>query len=287
VKPQQKAPSSPFSQSTPLSLPHCPTYQINEPARYHLNNYRPTDPAYIEQTAHYKRYIDAYCALASELHVCIVPGTIVERHAYPADTTSPHASAIVHHDASGSYTLLNVAYFISHTGRILDSYAKRNLWDQERLHLSPGPEAHRAIDTPVGRVGLLACWDLAFPEAWRALVADGAEIIVVPTCWTLDESSVYGLTLNPGYEKLVLDSLVTARCFENTCAVVFANAGGPEGVYVGLSQVAVPFRGPVGRMGGCEEGVLVVDIEMEVLVEAERNYQVRADMGRADWHYRR
>lgn len=80
---------------------------------------------------------------------------------------------------------------------------------------------------------------------------------------------------------------MTARCFENTCAVVLANAGGPDGVYVGLSQVAVPFRGPVGRMAGCEEGMLVVDIEREVLVEAERNYQVRADMARADWHYRR
>lgn len=195
-------------------------------------------------------------------------------------------SAIIHQDSDGAYQLLNVAYFISSDGSILGSYRKRNLWDQERLHLSPGHEVHKAISTPFGKIGLLACWDLAFPEAFRELVSDGAEIIIVPTCWTLDESSAFGLALNPNYEALVLNSLVTARCFENTCAVIFANAGGPKDVYVGLSQVTVPFAGPLGKLGN-EEGVLFAEIDMEVLHEAEKNYQVRADMGRENWHYRR
>ena len=37
------------------------------------------------------------------------------------------------------------------------------------------------FDTPIGKVGLLICWDLAFPEAFRELVSRGAEIIVIPT----------------------------------------------------------------------------------------------------------
>ncbi len=50
------------------------------------------------------------------------------------------------------------------------------------------------------------------------------------------------------------------------CMVVFANAGGPVGkktkggTYAGLSQVAVPFKGPLGKMGD-EEGMIVVEVE--------------------------
>lgn len=251
---------------------------------YHLNNYRPKDPAYIEQTSRYKFYLDHYCALARELKICIVPGTLVERHPWTNDLNQP--DAIILNDKDGNYQLLNVSYFISNEGEILGSYSKKNLWDQERLHLSPGHEKHKSISTPFGKVGLLSCWDLAFPEAFRELVYDGAEIIIVTTCWTLDESSAFGLKLNPNYESLVLNSMVTARCFENTCAVIFANSGGPSDVYVGLSQVAMPFVGPVGILGN-EEGILISEIDMEILKEAEKNYQVRADMLRDGWHYSR
>ena len=80
-----------------------------------------------------------------------------------------------------------------------------------------------------------------------------------------------------------------SRTFENTCAVVFCNAGGPvgkqtTGTYAGLSQVAVPFKGALGKLGA-EEGISVVELDMQILEEAEENYKVRADMGREGWHY--
>lgn len=131
----------------------------------------------------------------------------------------------------------------------------------------------------------MICWDLAFPEAFRELVRDGADIIIVPTCWTLDESSSYGLKLNPDYESLVLNTMITARCFENSCAVVFANAGGPPDTFVGLSQVAMPFIGPVNRMWDSSEGFFIADIDMEVLKESELNYKVREDLTSKNWHY--
>ena len=49
----------------------------------------------------------------------------------------------------------------------------------------------------------------------------GAKTIILPTFWTLADCSTYGLSKNPMSEKLFLESTVTSRAFENTCAVVF------------------------------------------------------------------
>lgn len=69
-------------------------------------------------------------------------------------------------------------------------------------------------------------------------------------------------------------------------AIVFANAGGPPGRgYAGLSQIVVPFVGPLTRLGSCAEGMSVVDVDLQVLEDAESNYKVRADLARDDWHY--
>lgn len=69
-------------------------------------------------------------------------------------------------------------------------------------------------------------------------------------------------------------------------AIVFANAGGPPGRgYAGLSQVTAPFVGALTRMGSSAEGMNVVDLDMQMLEDAEANYKVRADLASEDWHY--
>jgi hypothetical protein len=48
----------------------------------------------------------------------------------------------------------------------------------ERDHLTgSGRNEHEVFNTPIGKVGLLICWDLAFPEAFRELIANGAKIM--------------------------------------------------------------------------------------------------------------
>ncbi|KAI9736553.1 MAG: hypothetical protein M1818_006064 [Claussenomyces sp. TS43310] len=236
---------------------------------YHLDGWKPDDPNFRTQRADYKKYLSAYCSLAKELKICIVPGTALEKD---------------------GEDLANVAHFISSNGEVLSSYKKKNLWHPERPHLvSSGHTAHEAFDTPIGKVGMLICWDLAFPEAFRELIAGGAQIIIIPTFWTHADCSPEGLVYNSRAETLFLESTLISRTFENTCAVVFANAGGPvgrtnPGTYCGLSQVAVPFIGSLGKMGE-EEGMSVVDLDMQILEEAEKNYKVREDMGREGWHY--
>ncbi|KAK3044651.1 hypothetical protein LTS18_000714, partial [Coniosporium uncinatum] len=239
---------------------------------YHLTNWVPKDPGFLDLCGQWETYLKKYQDLAKKHKICIVPGTIVERHKDAAEEGD---------------RLLNVAYFIGNDGSILGKYVKKNLWGPEREHLtSSGPDMHEVFDTPVGKIGMLICWDLAFPEAFRELIAQGAKTIIVPTFWTLSDCIPEGLARNPSSEALFLDSTITARCFENTCAVIFANAGGPPGRgYAGLSQVTVPFIGPLTRLGSCAEGMSVVDLDMQILEDAEKNYQVRADLARHDWHY--
>lgn len=68
--------------------------------------------------------------------------------------------------------------------------------------------------------------------------------------------------------------------------MLLANAGGPPGRgYAGLSQVTVPFIGPIARLGSAAEGMLVVDLDMAILEDAEANYNVRKDLAADEWHY--
>ncbi|KAK3703128.1 hypothetical protein LTR37_014605 [Vermiconidia calcicola] len=229
---------------------------------YHLLNWVPHDPGYKEACSHWQTYLQKYQNLAKEFNICIVPGTLVE----------------LHDQGTQDERLLNVAYFIDNTGAILGRYQKKNLWGNiERDHLTSSTmDPHVAFDTPIGKVGMLICWDLAFPEAWRELISQGAKTIIIPTFWTLSDCSKEGLAINPVAEGLFLDSMLTARCFENTCAVVFANAGGPPGKgYAGLSQVCVPYAGALTRLGSHAEGMAVVDVDMGILEDAEKNYQTQ------------
>lgn len=170
---------------------------------YHLLNWLPNDEKFREACSHWETYLKKYQDLAKECNISLVPGTIVELH--DAGTKDER--------------LLNVAYFIENTGNIIGKYVKKNLWgDIERLHLtSSSMDPHPVFDTPLGKVGMLICWDLAFPEAFREMISQGAKIIIIPTFWTLSDCSKEGLAINPTAEGLFLDSMLTARCFENTC----------------------------------------------------------------------
>lgn len=238
---------------------------------YHLGLPDPKNP-FLRPRQGWAKYLDEYCALARECRICIVPGSYLERQQTKE---------------ADDEVLMNVTYFIDDEGQIAGNYKKKNLWHPERPFVSSSRhDPHVAFDTPLGKVGLLICWDLAFPEAFRELIAQGAKIIIMPAYWTLKDAGEIGLQRNPLSEQVFIDATVVSRAFENTCAFVFCNAGGPanEG-FAGRSQVAMPFLGCVGRIDECEEAMKIVTVDPAILEEAESVYKIREDMTGADWHY--
>ena len=62
-------------------------------------------------------------------------------------------------------------------------YRKAHLWDSEKLVFTPGDAAPPVVDTEVGRVAVMVCYDLEFPEWPRLAALDGADLIAAPVNW--------------------------------------------------------------------------------------------------------
>ena len=107
---------------------------------------------------------DLFGQLARELHIVIVLSLFEKR-----------AAGIYH----------NTAVVIEKDGSIAGKYRKMHIPDDpayyEKFYFTPGDMGFRPIDTSVGRLGLLVCWDQWYPEAARLMALAGAELLIYPT----------------------------------------------------------------------------------------------------------
>lgn len=99
-------------------------------------------------------------------------------------------------------------------------YRKVHLWHREKLFFEPGAERPPVVETPFGRVGVMICFDLQFPEWTRIAALDGADLLAVPTAWPLP-------AVRTGEQPSeVYIAVATARL--NVMAVVCADRTGLE-----------------------------------------------------------
>jgi predicted amidohydrolase len=112
--------------------------------------------------------------------------------------------------------LYNVAFVIA-KDKMLGSYAKAHLFplSGEDKYFTPGKKSV-VISTILGKIGLLICYDLRFPEMARCLTLKGAEILVIPAAWPLERIAHWRV-------------LLRARAIENQVFVLAANASGTQG----------------------------------------------------------
>lgn len=78
--------------------------------------------------------------------------------------------------------LFNSSVLIGPDGHI-GTFRKMHLWAAENLFFEPGDLGFPVYATPIGRIGMLICYDGWFPEAYRLCALQGADIVCVPTNW--------------------------------------------------------------------------------------------------------
>ncbi|MDR2256369.1 MAG: hypothetical protein LBE25_10280 [Arthrobacter sp.] len=81
--------------------------------------------------------------------------------------------------------LLNVAVVIEADG-IIGSYTKVHLWGREPEHFLEGTEPPAMVASQFGRLALMVCYDLEFPEFTRLAALAGADLVVAPVNWPLE-----------------------------------------------------------------------------------------------------
>ena len=152
-------------------------------------------------------------------------------------------------------TLYNSAALVDASG-VRAVYRKAHLWDREPECFRPGDARPPVVDTPHGRIGLMVCYDLEFPEWVRAVALEGAELLCVPTNWPVEP--------RPDGERPmeVLKTMVHAAT--NRMAIAACDRCGAErGVeWVSGSAIAGPDGWLLAGPPGPEPALLVADVDL-------------------------
>lgn len=141
-------------------------------------------------------------------------------------------------------------------------YRKTHLWDTEKTLYDAGRELP-VFDTPLGRIGVLVCYDAWFPEAARSLAFAGAEVICIPANapddWVPEERRVGGLTM--------LNVHAIAHANANRVFVAVANRVGDG--YLGRSCIIGPDGGVLEMGSAMEEVRIQADVEPGLATRAK------------------
>jgi N-carbamoylputrescine amidase len=190
-------------------------------------------------------------ALAKELDIVIV-GSLFEKR------------------AAGLYH--NTAVVLERDGTLAGIYRKMHIPDDpgyyEKFYFTPGDLGFNPVETSVGKLGVLVCWDQWYPEAARLMALAGAELLLYPTAigWNPEDP--------PDERRRQRDAWVTiqrAHAVANGLPVLVANRVGfeadptgqwPGSQFWGHSFVAGP-QGEILATGGEEAEVLVVDVDRQ------------------------
>ena len=167
----------------------------------------------------------------------------------------------------------NTAVVLEKDGSIAGKYRKMHIPDDpcfyEKFYFTPGDLGFRPIQTSVGSLGVLVCWDQWYPEAARLMALNGAQLLIYPT-------AIGGVGTDSKEEqqtqRQAWQLVQRGHSVANGVPVVTVNRVGheddPSGNAIGLDFWGYSFAtGPQGEIlaqfGTDEEGVKVVDIDID------------------------
>lgn len=207
-----------------------------------------------------------------------IPGPSTELLAQAArDTGTVIVASLFERRAPGLYH--NTAVVLDSDGSIAGTYRKMHIPDDpgfyEKYYFTPGDLGFQPIQTSVGKLGLLVCWDQWFPEAARLMSLAGAELLLYPTAIGWDSRDT------EDEQERQRDAWITiqrAHAVANGIPVLSGNRVGHEpdptdsspGIdFWGSSFVAGPQGEMLALASTSEEQVLIADVDLS------RSEQVR------------
>ena len=166
----------------------------------------------------------------------------------------------------------NTAVVLEKDGTIAGKYRKMHIPDDpgyyEKFYFTPGDLGFHPIQTSVGRLGVLVCWDQWYPEAARLMALQGAELLIYPTAIGYDPNDT---PEEQERQRMAWQTVQRGHAVANGLPVVTVNRVGMEdGVpFWGTSFVAGPQGELYYEASTTEEESIIVEIDMQ------RSEQVR------------
>ena len=166
----------------------------------------------------------------------------------------------------------NTAVVLEKDGTIAGKYRKMHIPDDpgyyEKFYFTPGDLGFQPIDTSVGRLGVLVCWDQWYPEAARLMALAGAELLIYPTAIGFDPNDTKD---EQERQRMAWQTVQRGHAVANGLPVVTVNRVGDEdGVpFWGTSFVA----GPQGEL--LYEAPTDQEVETIINIDMKRSEQVR------------
>jgi len=199
-----------------------------------------------------------YCELAKKCGVVIVASLFEKR-------------------APGLYH--NTAVVIESNGEIVGKYRKMHIPDDpayyEKFYFTPGDLGFHPIQTSVGKLGVLVCWDQWYPEAARLMAMQGAEMLIYPTAIGYADNDT---AEEQQRQRMAWQTVMRAHAVANGLPVIAVNRVGfepdPSGQTAGIQFWGTSFvAGPQGEIiyeaSTDDEESIVVEMDMD------RSEQVR------------
>jgi nitrilase len=195
---------------------------------------------------------DFLATTAEKLGLWIVAGTIPIRSS-----------------ADGRVAAASIVF--SADGKRVARYDKIHLFDvdipgkaeayRESAHVAPGHEPV-VVDTAVGRVGLSVCYDMRFPELFRKLSAAGAQILTIPSAFTVPTGRAHW------------ETLLRARAIENLCSVIAPAQSGfhANGRETYGDSMIIDHWGVVLQRLPRGQGCVVADIDLNRQADARTSF---------------
>jgi predicted amidohydrolase len=182
-----------------------------------------------------------------------INGNFVKTIAKTAKEYSIEVIGTLYEKSKKRNRVYDTSFLINKSGKLISKYRKTHLYNalgfRESDKLIAGSKIALPKKTSIGKLGMMICYDLRFPEVSRILASSGSEVLVVPSAWVKGKMKVeHWITINK------------TRAIENGCYVIAPDQVG--NIYCGRSLVVDPFGKILVDMKK-RQGIATIEISLD------------------------